>query len=125
MKNIKTLNELRRLVEHAITNGFADIRRQYIERTGFVLGQRSYSNLRIVVVGSEDEVRCCARENKRDGEKEIMLLRKTDLLNKGLLPQQWDKLMERCSLWLEKRGCYKSPERYAIAGQQPLFPVEK
>ena len=124
MKKIKTYIELSEFVGSIITNGFADIRKQYVEFVGYEYKQSSYSNMRVVIVGGGGEIRCCSRENKKEGETEIILLRKTDLLSKGLTPNQWDKVMEKCSLWLERNGYYKPQKRFAIKSQQALFPKE-
>ena len=124
MKKIKDLEELRAYLGQAVESGLKKLNKKWICRTsrkGVFIELTGWKALRSVIVGDpEAGIRLCARAEKTEAEKEIVLLRKTAVLKLGLTPKEWDRVVEKCSLWLEKRDLFPKQTRYSDK-KQGLF----
>ncbi len=109
MKKIETLKELRQHLFGNIEAGYREAIDTYSavdasERYVIITG---WDKLRIVIVGSKETgIRCCARADKKEGEVEVVVVRKPQIDNIGITQKNWAKIIPRCAAWLEKQGLY-------------------
>lgn len=118
MKKIESLTDLRKYL-CKLGNEFSAVFDAHTapDGRGRLTTLTGWKDLRIVVVGSGEGVRCCARKDKAKDEKELCTIRKPSIQSwgkpvawdyrpKGLTSKEWHKITPRCAAWLEKKGLY-------------------
>ena len=120
MEKIETLDELRAYLAAVMARGMAQIKEVHVatNRLGSDVELTGWKNLRTVLTTHEKNgLRFCARQDKKDGETELLVLRKTLVLEGGPTGKDWVRITVKSAAWLEKRGLY--PNRHVITDITP------
>jgi 2,3-bisphosphoglycerate-independent phosphoglycerate mutase len=109
-------------MEPEVTKAVEVVRKVVYERKGIKAFGPTYKAMRMVlVVNNDGNVRICTRENKVEGEKEILLLRKQELREGGLSSAYWERVIQKVAAVLEKHKIIGKRKLQSTAGQMPLW----
>ena len=130
MDKLNTFDDFWEYISNVIGLGFSEIKEKWIKPTvsGLEVEITGWKDVRVVLVGKPRVgIRLCERSTKQDGEKELVVLRKTAISAGGLTTRDWERVMGKSMIWLEKHDLYPKHQRYVISdmvakvGQMKLF----